>query len=240
MVKAIRNSCIIFSFISLYLCAGNEEELFLRANKLYVSQEYDEALSLYEKMPRKGHAVLYNMGNCYFYKDDYPSALVYWERAQRGATSREYAAIYQNKKYVLEQLNLKNTDFYLTLIDTLDCINAYISLYGLQLLLFVLWYLFFIAYYRGRLKSSLLFFLLSLLLFVSFILMLYDVEKATVHGIISKKNILLYTGPNKGFDTVGSARYADRVIVREAREGWCKVKDSDKIGWVEADAIKII
>src|SRR5579872_1125457 len=104
MVRTIRKSSIIFCFFSIFSFAGTDEELFLRANKMYETHEYDKALSLYDMISSKGRAVLYNMGNCYFYKNDYSHALACWMQAEKGACAQEYTAIQQNKKYVLQKL----------------------------------------------------------------------------------------------------------------------------------------
>src|SRR5579872_4836188 len=141
MVRTIRKSCIIVCFLSFFAWAGNDEELFLRANKLYEAHDYDKALSSYEMIPHKGRAVLYNMGNCYFYKNDYPRALAYWSKAEKGATVQEKLAIDRNKHYVLEKLGKKNDYFFAQRMYELFEYSAfYVSFFCLQLLLLLVWY----------------------------------------------------------------------------------------------------
>jgi hypothetical protein len=74
MVGPFRKNYIISSFICalvvIILNAQNDEEFFLRGNKHYEQKDYDNALCSYDMMNKKGRAVFYNMGNCYFYKDD--------------------------------------------------------------------------------------------------------------------------------------------------------------------------
>ena len=68
----------------------------------------------------------------------------------------------------------------------------------------------------------------------------YCVKNCTVSGIVVEKQPLLFVGPNKEFHTIGSLAAGNHVIVKEQREGWSKVRYSDKIGWIEAEAIQII
>src|SRR5437016_1843564 len=98
-----------FCYITLFfvsICVvpiifASEEELFLRANKYYAEKDYNNALQTYDMISKKGSAVLYNMGNCYFHQQDYPYALVHWSRAEVGANNDEYNRIQHNKKRAL-------------------------------------------------------------------------------------------------------------------------------------------
>ena len=106
MARSFRkNHIIVFLIMVLAVTTANtqnDEEFFLRGNKFYEQKDYDNALSSYDMMSKKGRAVFYNMGNCYFHKDDYAQALVYWSRAENGATRQEHSAIERNKRRVLE------------------------------------------------------------------------------------------------------------------------------------------
>lgn len=242
MVRTIRKSSIIFCFITFFAFAGNDEELFLRANKLYELHEYDKALSLYEMIPSKGRAVLYNMGNCYFHKNDYSQALIYWMRAEKGAGSGEYAAISHNKNYVLQKMGKKEDEHFLSRVKHFfDNAEPYISLFCLQLLFLLLWYFcIFFGYRYGRIKKIQLLLLMMSLFFIATMLWMQHLKKSTIVGVVTQKKAELLAGPDKGFDLIGFVNYADHIIIKETRKGWYKVRYSDNIGWVEADAIQII
>src|SRR5438309_468700 len=104
MDRTLRKNYIALFFMCMLTVmvtvAGTDEELFLRGNKYYAQKDYDNAIRSYDMMGRKGRAVLYNMGNAYFHTDDYAQALIYWSRAQIGATPQEYHFIACNKEHV--------------------------------------------------------------------------------------------------------------------------------------------
>jgi tetratricopeptide (TPR) repeat protein len=230
MVRKNRTVSLILYFFSFFAHAGNDEELFLRANKLYETQGYEQALSLYIMMSQKGRAVLYNMGNCYFQKKDYAQALAYWMKAENGATAEEKAMIQQNKNYVLQKLGKKiNGPF-----------DPIVSILILQVLFCVAWGMLLFLYYRGRLKAMRTIMLLSSLFATTALLLLQQKKQSTQSGFVIQEQAHVFSGPDTGFDTIASVQYADYVTVKEIRQGWYKIRYSDNIGWVEADAIHVI
>lgn len=137
MVRAIRKSYIIFFFFFVcarVLIAGSDEELFLRGNNYYAAKDYEHAFSTYDMIAKKGSAVLYNMGNCLFYTNDYSRALVYWSRAEIGATTHEYKLIAQNKEQALKKMG-KHTGLsvWQQAVNSTYGVLPYISLFFLQL-----------------------------------------------------------------------------------------------------------
>ncbi len=85
---------ILFLLTSLFsVCFSTDQELFLRAKKLYMSGDVDQAAGVYSGIQKKNRAVFYNLGNCYYEQKEYPSALACWMRAQKGATKQEVDAI---------------------------------------------------------------------------------------------------------------------------------------------------
>jgi tetratricopeptide (TPR) repeat protein len=66
--------------------AGPEQELLIKASKAYNSGNFAEASGLYRKVANDGFVspeLFYNLGNCYFKLNDYPSAILWYERAKR-------------------------------------------------------------------------------------------------------------------------------------------------------------
>lgn len=222
--------------------AGNEEELFLRANKLYQSHDYAQALSLYEMIHNKGRAVVYNMGNCYFFLHDYPNALLHWMRAEKGATAQEKKAIQQNKTNVLTKMGMIMPETFLDSIKRfLDHITSFVSLSFLQLLFLILWYLciFFVLQY-GKKKKNIAFFLLISLCCVGSTLFVEHKKKSTLWGLIMAQKAPVFSAPDEEFKTSITVSCPDCVRIREARKGWYKIQYSGTIGWVTADALAII
>src|SRR5438876_682733 len=147
MDRVIRKASIVFycvTFvvtISFIAFAGNDEECFLRGNKLYESGNYDKALDAYQMIDSKGRAVLYNMGNCYYKKGDYSRALVFWSRAERRATAQEIAHIEQNKQHVFAKIGIHQADGWDDwLLSFFFSLIPYFSLLSLQLVFLMCWY----------------------------------------------------------------------------------------------------
>jgi len=246
MDTAFRKKTIIIFIIVIItkkVFAGNDEEFFLRGNKHYEKKEYDQALTAYEMISKKGRAVFYNMGNCYYHKNDYPQAIVYWTRAQDGATSQENQCIEQNKKKIFDDLGKKvdNNSNIEKIINIFYRLNPYFSLLVLQLFFLLFWYLlFYSAKRQWRFKKMILFFLFILSICTLLLLSIYYIKKITQMAIVVKKESLLLTGPNKDFHVIAMLDQLDSIVIKEKREGWYKIRYADMIGWVEADAIQII
>jgi tetratricopeptide (TPR) repeat protein len=225
------------------VCAGNDEELFLRGNKYYEQKDYDNALCSYDMISKKGSAVFYNMGNCAFQKGDYSHALVYWSRAEVGATAQEYRIIQRNKDHVLKKIGkLGDQPLRQRIVRAIQGMLPYVSLLFLQLFFLLCWYLFIFSARKKQtvVKKMVLICLCAIMVLTSTGLSVYYTKQSVSRAIITTKNALLFAGPDKGFQSLTSLAYADGVTVKEMREGWYKVRYADMIGWVEADVIQII
>ncbi|MEK7819106.1 MAG: tetratricopeptide repeat protein [Bacteroidota bacterium] len=76
---------ILFLFICFNLHAQNNLEQFLEANKFYQEKNFVEAKDLYEEIIRSGvesSEIYYNLGNTYFRLQDYPRAILNYEKAK--------------------------------------------------------------------------------------------------------------------------------------------------------------
>ncbi len=223
--------------------AGNDEEYFLRGNKQYAQKDYESALHSYSMMNQKGRAVLYNMGNCAFQKADYSLALVYWSRAEVGATAQEYATINHNKQLALKKIGKsENVSFIHNMVRMIDAMLPYISLLFLQLLFLLCWYLFIFATRAENIAARKIIvsaLCLAIICLSSGLAVHYN-KSNVQNALVVKKNAMLFSGPDKGFQSLSLLACADCVAVKETREGWYKVGYAGMIGWVEADVVQII
>ena len=234
---------VVIALISFSLSAGNDEELFLLGSKYYEQHDYDNALQSYSMMSNKGRAVLYNMGNCFCHKQEYAQALVYWLRSERGATLHESDLIAHNKQYVLKKIGKNNDDSFVQRIKKiLNFIAFSFSLFFLQIFFLICWFLFlYLAVKRKNFTAKVGFLLLFVFAMNNAVLLSIRYRKNFVlDGIVVKKNSVLFTGPDKAFHCLSQVPYADRVAIKEVRQGWYKIQYADIIGWVEADVIEII
>jgi hypothetical protein len=186
---------------------------------------------------------LYNIGNCFYHKDDCAQALVYWNRAEIGATPEEFNSITRNKKYILKKMG-KSVDqsFFQKIEMFFDACIPYVSLLFLQIFFLLCWLLlvFLIRKKKSRYAKVLSCCLVGLMV-VTATTMGIAYRRFSVHkAIVIKKEALLFSAPHKGFHVLAPLAYADTVVVKETREGWHKIRYADIIGWVEADVIQII
>ena len=229
--------------IASLICAGNDEEFFLRGNKYYAQKEYDNAFQAYDMISKKGRAVFYNMGNCLFYMQDYSRALVYWSRAEIGATSAEYQRIVRNKEQALKKIGThKELSLWEKGVRFADGVLPYISLFLLQLFFLICWwgFIFMVRTKRAGSKKIILSCLCCCLAVFGFMLRVCSLRNAPNQAFVVKKQATLFAGPDKSFHALSPVAYAENVTVKQAREGWYKIQYTDMIGWVEADVIQII
>jgi tetratricopeptide (TPR) repeat protein len=246
MVRPFRKNYIILFIVAVCVFTktytGNQE-FFLRGNKQYAQKNYDDAFAAYEMVSKKGSAVYYNMGNCCFQKGDYAQALVYWSRAEVGATAAEYAAILRNKEHVAHLLDKDSTrSAQQKIFSFLQNFLPYMSLLILQFLFLLCWYLclFLMGKQQIRLKRMILSSLSIAMIFCGSLLKVYYIQQDQQGGIVVKKDAQLLVGPDKGFQALCPLVYARNVAIKEKRDGWYKIQYADMIGWVEADMVQII
>lgn len=238
-----RLCCVISFFIVGSLFATSDEEFFLRGNKHYAAKEYDDAFTAYDMISKKGRAVLYNMGNCLFYQSDYPRAIVFWSRAQAGATVDEYNVIMRNKEIALSKLGKqKEKSWWYVIMQWLRAQLSRVSLLFLQLffLIFFWIYIFIIRKNQtGSKKRAQYIFYMSMFLLLFPVAEYYKKQNLPC-AVVVKKDAKLLAGPDKSFQVLFPVEYADFGWVKETREGWHKIQYAGMIGWVETDVIQII
>lgn len=246
MVGAFRKNYIMSSFVCALsvtvIVAGNDEELFLRGNKQYAQKNYDDAFNAYDMVSKKGSAVLYNMGNCYFHKGDYAQALVYWSRAETGAMPQEYALILRNKEHVARLLGKESVSGQQKILSFLQALLPYVSVFFLQFLFLLCWYLFIFLMGKKqmRLRKAIVGSISIVMIIFGVLLQVHYMQYGKQEGIVIKKDAQLLVGPDKGFQVLCPLVYAHNIAVKERREGWYKIQYADMIGWVEAEMVQII
>ncbi len=227
-------------FIVVGITAGNDEEFFLRGNKYYAQKDYKKSLDAYNSMDKKGRAVLYNMGNCSFYLEDYSYALVYWNRAQVGATPHEYYLIERSKKEVLRKMGYADSSWWSATISFVSAYALSVSVLCVQLILLLLCWLFIcmLSFWKHtRMKNIARGCMSIMAMWYITILSLHHYQR---NRAIVVQEAQLMAGPDKSFNILAPLSYAQNVRVKESRKDWHKIKYGTMIGWVKADAIQII
>ena len=215
----------------------------MQGNKSYKQKDYSAAFQSYDLMSKKGRAALYNMGNCCFQQGDYALAVVYWSRAEHGATPKERMVIARNKELALGKIGQQdNQSLWCKVGNVFDDILPYASLLILQIFFLLCWYLFVFSVVKQQIKAKkiILSSLSLLIVFSGCLLKIHHTKQTTQSGIIVKEKSCLFVGPDKGLHVISPLSYANAVTVKEVRDEWYKIQYADMIGWVEADVVQII
>jgi len=242
MDKAIRKSFIILC-LSASLCgAQTEQELFVRGNKAYEQNQWGEALRSYEAISKKGCAVWYNMGNCFYKKGNGSQAIICWKRAMPGASVDEQLNIAKNLRSAYEKLGYKKDGPVYTLFEQW----AYrLPLLPLQLFFLLCWYALWIiplVDFRGRffLLYGALLGLCFMMVLIGNILRTHYYLYAHTRGQVVKEQVHLFAGPHEQYHEVGTVALTDEVRIDEKRAGWYKVARGNQYGWISSAAVEPI
>lgn len=80
--------CLTAMLLLPLFSLGNDQigALFKKANALYAKEQYQQAAKIYQQIISDGYQsenVYFNTGNAYYKLDDMPSAILYYEKAQK-------------------------------------------------------------------------------------------------------------------------------------------------------------
>ncbi len=239
MKKLLIFIMVLFPFFVL----ANKQETFLRANKCYHEGDFQEALTLYESIDKKGRAVWYNMGNCHYELADYSRALACWKRAQRGAPWKESVEIDRNMQRALKKLG-KPTDERLVTraYNFVTHATEFGSLFFFQILFFIFWYSLFLlglvrkfGFARFAVKTISSFCVATL----GVVVIVKTMEYGSFHAIVVEQTPL-FVGPNERYQRIATLTHADRVVIAERAHEWCKVRTHDAVGWIPEKNLEVI
>lgn len=243
MDTKIRKTVIIFLIgIASLLQAQHAQELFLLGNESYVHGKFNDALKRYNTIKNKGPGVWYNMGNCYYQENEFPQAILCWQRAVKGASNSLYNDIQHNSALAYKKLGKEVPS--LVLPGIIERSTRHMPTIFIQGLFLASWFLLWVLLLRRR-KNL---FILLFVCFVSIICIFFGIAawyryayQKNQYGIVTKKGVTLYIGPNEQYHTVGHLEPADMVALIEQRSSeWYKVTKEHMSGWVPSSAIQLV
>lgn len=253
----IYNFCTGLLLMTLSFCASakeiNAKALLKKGNDAYAKNQFEEAGEAYRKVLNAGYesaAAYFNMGNVYYKISEYPSAILFYEKALK--MSPGDADIQMN----LQLANLKITDrietvpeFFLTKwwkgfiyffsIETLS-IFTIIAFLGGFLLMIV--YLFLVtsgpkkvAFYTGFIALSVGMMLLLITVVQSSYLNSYK------QGIVFAGSVDVKSGPDSKQKTLFVIHDGTKVTIKDSDADWVNVTLSNgNGGWIKYSDIKLI
>jgi tetratricopeptide (TPR) repeat protein len=242
---------ILVTFSALH--AENNSSLFEKASKAYTQKHYKEASDTYLKIISSGYEapeVYFNLGNAFYKQNDYPSAIYYFEKANRFNPGDE-ATIFN--------LKLANTK----IIDKTDDIPAFFlarwwrALYNtfsfdtwaiigivcfIAFLLSISFYLFSLSVKYRKLS----FWIASALFLITILVFLF--AQIQYNNAMNKNEAIIFT-PALTAKSSPDASSTDLFVIHEGTKvrvtdkigDWYEIKiNSGSVGWVKKSNLKII
>jgi len=235
---------IFFVFLATtILHAGSQEEIFLRANKLYQQHKFQDALTLYTTLSSKGPVVWENMGNCAYYLEDYSHAIAYWYRTQRYADRQRHSMIKERIQQAYHHLKIVNDDSWYEKVES--WIVKYIRIMPLwmwELLLITSWAFLMLAgplLYKRDMRST----LLGLAGITFFCVMLYGTQyiyEQRNFGIVIFSHASLHTGAHEQLPVIATLKLGQKVRVADVLHNWYRISVGQHIGWIPKNMIEVV
>jgi len=230
-----------FLFMHILCLASDSEELFLKANELYLQKKYAKSYQLYKMIKNKNSAIWYNMGNCAYKNSEYVNAIVYWSKARKNSAQRKLIDIEYNIYLARKKLGcaILSKTFYEEMYDFCNKVYSPFSLFGLQLLFLVFWFGFVVLFVKLNIWR---FLFLGSLLFINVFLGIGLFTKYRFYqtAIIGENKVKFFAGPDTKFHKVGDLFLADEVVIKQKSENWYKISHNGRTGWLLSDSLKII
>ncbi|PHS10761.1 MAG: ion channel protein [Kordia sp.] len=230
---------------------AQNEQLFEKANGLYNSEKYNEAVQVYQQLlSTKNHSVslYFNLGNAHYKLNQLAESVYYYEKALQLDAANED---------VLTNLTFANN----MRIDKIDMIpttgfskmfSSIVNMLSFDTwaILGVVFMMFFIVSFVGyrqskftnRKRSFFIASLFSLFLSVLLVAFAYQQEATTInekYAIVFAKESQVKSEPKFNSDEAFQLHEGTKVSVFEDFEGWTKIKlTNGSVGWIISKDIK--
>lgn len=238
-----------FYFISPSFTVMQGQELrqsFTEANKAFEGQQYDQAISLYEKIISDSRLnspeIYYNLGNAYYKTNKIGEALLNFERAYKLDPRDE--DIRYNLNFLKNQVN-DNTesDFISAMVNVLTAREVtLINTIVLILLLGVLITKMLLKNMEIPQVQPATYALLGLLVFFSVWSVFKIRNEKKEFGIVVTSACNVYNGPGEEFSVGFTPVEGKKVIILGENNGWYAIGlPNEKLkGWLKKDFVKKI
>jgi len=233
--------------------AQNEDSLFVKANNLYKTGKFKEAIEEYKKIESKelvSIELYYNLGNSYYKLNKVGPSIYYYEKALKIDSSNEDV---RNNLVFAKRLALDNIEELPETIFQKFNKNYLQKLHYNQwaivvIVCSVLGSLLFLLFYFAEIPSKKRFYFVTSI--GSFILLLsslfitynqYKISKKNKPAIVFAEETKIRNAPTLNSEIVFTLHEGTKVIVLDAVDNWKKVKIKDgKLGWIIAEDIKLL
>jgi tetratricopeptide (TPR) repeat protein len=225
----------------------------IKGNKAYSAGSYSRAVEYYIKVIEAGYespALFYNIGNSYFKMNDYPSAILWYERAKRIEPGNE------DIDFNLNVANTKISDKIEPLPELFykRWFNGLVQLFSVDT-----WATFGIAMFIGGLLCGILYLVSHVLIlrkigfWLGFGLLLmaglslafawsgYSFTKATEEAIVFAPTITVKSSPDDKSTDLFVVHEGTKVRLLDQISGWYEIRIvNGSVGWLPATSLEKI
>jgi tetratricopeptide (TPR) repeat protein len=244
---------LLLLLISTSLFARQADSLFVKANKLYQNEKYDEALILYKQIEENklvSDELYYNIANANYKLNKIAPAIYYYEKALLLNPHNDDARFNLN---FAQQMAIDNIEplpknlsrkFSDNIIQQLTFDTWAWLAVSFSLLFAILFLLYHFSYspYKKR-----LFFISSFTsAFFALITLVFAFQnrsylKANRQAIVYVQETQIKSAPTMSSEVIFELHEGTKVQILENLDNWDKIKIADgKIGWIPADDLKEI
>lgn len=233
------------------ICGQSVDSLFAQANNYYKTEQFKEAIELYNRIESKNMVssdLYYNLGNSYYKLNKVGPAIFYYEKALQLNPDNEDV---KNNLVFAKRLSLDNikplpktvwqklNENYLQKLTYNEWAIIVIFFSFLVGTLFLLYY-----FSYSSIKKR-LFFITSLISFLMLFLSLiitynqYSFSKNNKEAIVFAEESEIRNAPTFNSEKVFTLHEGTKVFVLDTVDNWKKIKIADgKLGWIIASEIK--
>lgn len=244
---------LVFIGCGLTSFAADGSNKPLTANDFYADGNYEEAIEEYQAILDDDNIstdIYYNLGNCYYKTDNIPRAILNYEKALKLKPDNEDALfnlMMANKQTIdkidrLPELFIGNTWRNLITSKTVDNWAYYsIGLLFLSLLLFVSYLLMQqMITKKASFYAALLFLGLSMFTFLM-ASQHNGIIKQSSEAIIFAPTITIHSEPNESAEDLFTLHEGTKVTLLEESNEWSKIKlPNGNVGWIKSEELERI
>jgi tetratricopeptide (TPR) repeat protein len=249
MKKLISILLVLLTATNAFATSG--KKIFDKANNAYKNQNYEIAISNYEKLIKSGtHSadIYFNLGNAYFKTNQIGKAILNYERAKNLKPEEEdiqhnlaFAKSFLRDKIIVQNPGIiqKFKSQFLGALSALNWSITGIVMIWVALLLMAL-YLFASNFRR-------LFFFSGSFLFIASLLFFFmgrqqaAVEIKCGYGIVTLAKAFVKSAPSNDAADIFMLHEGTEVKILDRVDGFSKIRIADgQVGWADMDAIAAI
>lgn len=237
-----KNLIIIFIIFSQAIFA--DEKTFEKGNNKYNTGEYSKAISIYESILDNNFIsaeIYYNLGNCYFKKNDWKNAIWYYEKSLELKKDKK-----TKKNLELSQLNIKDKIEPIPEIFYIKWWKSFVSLYSLktwQISTIVFFWILLLINLLKFLKRTEINLLKNYIITLCFLLSLITYSSYYFNNknfaIIFSNSTIVNSAPSTESTSLFTLHAGSKIEIIDRIDGWINIKiQSGNSGWIEAEKCK--